>query len=316
MSVLQGSHDDDRQLEHYLLGLLSEEETQRVDELSIVDGGVAWRLRAVENDLVDAYVRGELAEDSMRLFAAHYLLSPRRREKVLFAERFVRAVDAAAARTVPVRSPPASRWKFAAVAAGLLIVVCGALAVRDMRLGRALQEAEIQRVALERRAQALEQHLHEQRSATASTVEELARVRASQADRAASSRARSGPPAPAQAPAARTTVALVLFPLTRSAGIAPAVSVPADADRVAFELRLEVPDFPRYAATLNDPATHRIVWRSGTRTATSAGDRPAVSIAVPASVLKSQTYAFELTGVPASGDAEVVGNYVFRIVRP
>jgi hypothetical protein len=52
------SSSDDEQLVRYLLGLLPDEEAERLDELSIADDELAWRLRAVEDDLVDAYVTG------------------------------------------------------------------------------------------------------------------------------------------------------------------------------------------------------------------------------------------------------------------
>jgi hypothetical protein len=57
------------------------------------------------------------------------------------------------------------------------------------------------------------------------------------------------------------------------------------------------------------------VWRSNRITARTAGDVPTVSVIVPASVLKAQHYSLELDGVSAAGGAEVVGTYVFRMVR-
>lgn len=81
---------EDGELECYLLGLLPEEDTERVEELSIVDDEVASRLRVLEDDLVDAYVRGDLASDVKARFEAYYLLTERRRQKVEFARRLRR----------------------------------------------------------------------------------------------------------------------------------------------------------------------------------------------------------------------------------
>src|SRR4029079_9203309 len=67
----------DRHLTRYVLGLLPDEEAERLDEQSIMDDEVAARLRSVENDLVDAYVcgtlEGELLEpfEPLDLGAAH-----------------------------------------------------------------------------------------------------------------------------------------------------------------------------------------------------------------------------------------------------
>jgi hypothetical protein len=77
-------------LVHYLLGLLPEEDAERLDELSIADDDVASRLCATENDLIEAYVRGTLAGDTLQRFESFYLASPRRHEKVMIARRRLR----------------------------------------------------------------------------------------------------------------------------------------------------------------------------------------------------------------------------------
>ena len=81
---------DDGVLTRYLLGSLPSEESERVDELSFADDEFALRLDAVENDLVDAYARGDLSGDALQQFQNFYLSSPRRREKVDFARALLR----------------------------------------------------------------------------------------------------------------------------------------------------------------------------------------------------------------------------------
>jgi hypothetical protein len=104
-------------------------------------------------------------------------------------------------------------------------------------------------------------------------------------------------------------------PQTRAVGPIAALTVPPGTDRVTFDLRLESDRFPRYEAALKDPATSRIVWRSGGLTATSRGDVPSVSVPVPGRLLKPQHYSIELSGRAAAGTAQVVGTYAVRIVR-
>src|SRR5262245_44684608 len=87
---------DDAHLTSYLLGLLPDEEAQRLDQASIADDETASRLRVVENELVDAYVRGMLAGEQLERFESHYLVSARRRENVQFATGFLSAVERAA----------------------------------------------------------------------------------------------------------------------------------------------------------------------------------------------------------------------------
>lgn len=77
----------DERLVDYLLGRLSDEEAQPIDERSIADEEFVWRLRDVENDLIDAYVRGLLTGETCRRFQTVYMASPRRRARVMFARR-------------------------------------------------------------------------------------------------------------------------------------------------------------------------------------------------------------------------------------
>jgi len=89
---------DDQELERYLLGLLSEQDEERLDQASIEDDSVASRLRLAEDDLIEGYVRRTLGQETLRRFEAYYLASVRRRERVAFAARFLGAVDRAAGR--------------------------------------------------------------------------------------------------------------------------------------------------------------------------------------------------------------------------
>ena len=288
MSLSDRSGHDDQQLVWYLLGLLPEEDAEQLDELSISDDEVAWRLRAVENELVDAYVAGTLTGETLERFESVYLSSERRRQKVKFAGSFLGAVDrqaapapadAGARRDVirPIRqaqdsgSPKAvpsyervaprarAAWGLAAAAA-LLLVACGALLFQEGRLRNGLNEAQTRSAALDRRARELEQQLADQRTANAETARELERVRESMAALAQESAA----PRPRdRASVPSLTTALVLLPQTRAVGPIASLTVPEGMDRVTFELRLESNEFPRYEVALKDPATNQIVWRSG-----------------------------------------------------
>ena len=77
---------DDERLMHYLVGSLDDGETERFDELSIADESFATRLRAVEDDLVDAYVKGELSADVRDRFESRYLSTQVGRDKIRFAQ--------------------------------------------------------------------------------------------------------------------------------------------------------------------------------------------------------------------------------------
>ena len=124
---------DDDLLRRYLVGSLGEEEAERLDELSVTDDEVALRLRAVENDLVDSYARGELSGEMLRRFESAYLSSPQRREKVQIAKALASRESVAAASHVSAfSSPHMTRW---AIAASIIAVTAAGYLLFEPRQG-------------------------------------------------------------------------------------------------------------------------------------------------------------------------------------
>jgi hypothetical protein len=315
----------DAQFVRYLLGLLTEEEAERVDELSIADDDIAWRLRAAENDLVDAYVRGSLNDTDRARFERVYLVTPKRRDKVRFAKSLLSSIEPDAARPAPmVAAPapptvlswpqrffaqPAPGWALAA-AATLFLVLSGALLMQTSRLRNDVGTLETERASADQRVQVLQQQVDAQRAAATETGHELERLRTQLLE--ANQR---GNAEPRGASLLAGAVALLLTPQTRSSGVMPSVAVRPGADGVSFALLLESNDFPRYQVALKDPATSAILWRSERVPAGTLNHAPAVSVIVPARLLKAQHYALELSGVRAAGAADVVASYVGRVVQ-
>ena len=295
----------DRQLVRYLLGLLSDDEAERVDRLSVASDEVAWRLRIAEDDLVDAYVRGTLDAEAIERFESFYLSTERRRQKVTFARTFVAAIDrtGGSSKSPSLRRPTVPRsWKvWRLVAAAAMLLVAG-LALREyLRLRTDLTVAQSVSAGLSNRARELERQLNDAREADAETARQLESIRARGSAQALS----SSPPA----------IALVLLPQTRSVGPIATVAVPDGVSVVELELQLESNDFARYQAVLKDPGTNRIVWRRDRIMVRAGGRTPRAALGIPAGVLKPQHYSLELNGTNASGDAEVAGSYVFQVVR-
>src|SRR6266487_2309017 len=137
MAQIEPAPGDDS-LTAYLLGSASERDTEWLDELCIADDSLASRLSAVEHDLVDAFVNGELSGDVLERFRARYLTSPALREKVAFAEALASqpaAADAKAADAVVQGAPRARRaaaWALAAAA--VLLLATGYFAIENARL--------------------------------------------------------------------------------------------------------------------------------------------------------------------------------------
>ena len=303
---------NDKQLIDYLLGLLPEDEAERLDEASIADDAFAARLRDVENDLVDAYIVGALSQARRTEFEAFYLASPRRREKVEFARRFLTAVDraAASAAPAPVTVRPLRYISWWQVAAAVLLVACGVLTFENLRLRTAMNDTAQKLASSAQRERAVTRQLEEARAAIVQPPVVSAPAAAATLEKSPPLVARGSDPAPARVP-----VAIVLLPQTRSVGPLPTVAVARGADRVAFELRIEMNDFDRYEVALKDPITNRTLWRSGKLSASSHDGAFAVRVGLPARLLEKQRYVFELSGIADAGQAEVSGNYVFQVDR-
>src|ERR1039457_904643 len=77
--------NDEILLRRYFLGDLPKEERARLEDRYLVDVELFEELLAAENDLIDAYVRGELTEAETQQFEMEYLKSPERRDRLDFA---------------------------------------------------------------------------------------------------------------------------------------------------------------------------------------------------------------------------------------
>ena len=297
---------DDQHLLRYLLGDLPVEEAERLDELSITNDDIAWRLREIENDLVDAYVRSELQGETLQQFKNFYLSSTRRRERVGFAEglRRFQSTKSAASDSASVRSGRGlSRWSLFAtpggalrfgitVAALLVVLVTGYLLLDDMRLRREMNGTRGQHNAIEQRNRELENELGQQRASNSEALKKTENTPGSQLK----------------------TVSMLLPPPTRGLSSLKTVTVHSDTGFVVLLLELESADSPQYVVSLRDPVTNNAVWRSPEIEPISGGGIKLLSAGVSAGLLKQQNYIAEVTGMQRAGGSIVIGDYPFRVV--
>src|SRR4026209_46955 len=69
----------------YLLGELPEEQQVEIEDRAFSDKDYLASITAVENDLIDEYVRGELSIADRQRFETRFLASAERRKRVEFA---------------------------------------------------------------------------------------------------------------------------------------------------------------------------------------------------------------------------------------
>lgn len=125
-----------RLMTRYLLGELSAAEREDLEKQYFIHQQAWEELEAVENDLIDAYVKDQLSSDEKQLFESYFLRSERRRQRVEFARNLMdsklrQEIDAPC--LTPVSSSTASRtptrfsWtdarlRWAASAAALVLI--------------------------------------------------------------------------------------------------------------------------------------------------------------------------------------------------
>jgi anti-sigma factor RsiW len=328
---------NDQLLTEYLLGELPEPDREAIDQLSVTDDEMALRLQVIENDLVDAYVRGELTGSQLEQFNAHYLASPRRRDKVAFARGLQKSLDPmaiAAQETKPPRvlreSAPAQKrgvrkgilrrylltpraWQWGMAAALLLLIATGAwLMVENRRLRNHINQAQAQRAELQQREQELQTQIAEQRDAVAEKEKELASLRGELARLEAQVLDSGEPPSPV-APTASNIVAFALTPQMRGGGQMATFAIPADADYIKLQSELEPNDFALYRAELKAQPGRESVWRSGKLRARADGKT--ITLTLRSAILKAQSYSLEIYGVSPTGASELISSYPFRVVK-
>ena len=78
----------------YLLGELSEKQQVELEDRAFQDPVLLSNITAVEHDLIDAYVAGQIRAARLERFESHFLASAERRKKVAFAKNLkdVRAI--------------------------------------------------------------------------------------------------------------------------------------------------------------------------------------------------------------------------------
>src|SRR5215510_11644293 len=102
----------------YLLGELPEEQQVAIEDRAFSDQEFMASITSVENDLIDEYVRGEMAETDRRRFESRFLASESRRKRVEFARALARFLDETRVTERETRTVSATRssWRDALAA--------------------------------------------------------------------------------------------------------------------------------------------------------------------------------------------------------
>jgi hypothetical protein len=331
---LKQTEINERMMIRYLLGDLSEQEQVQLEERYFTDDDCFQQLLALEDELIDDYVRGELAAGDRKLFEQRFLASPERRQKVEFAQ--------ALKQTLPL--PPKSSWWQAlwrfvqrqwlsllaflrmvfaeersilayALAAGVLILLLGGswLFVETFGLRAQLQKLEAERMTWLQQDRELQQQITQQREQNRQLSEQLESER---------SQRRTSEQELAKSPSTEPVMlSFVLMPSSASRGTTgkgegqKVLNISPAARTVQLQLDLDAGgEYKSYRAALRTLDGEEL-WSQDMLRASRTDAGKAVFLKLPAAVFREDDYILILKGIAASGDWEEVGSYVFSVVK-
>lgn len=274
--------DDEARLVEYLLGQAAPDEQTRIEQRYLSDPDFHAEVQAAERDLIDQYVRGEIADPST--FETHFLSSPSRREKVAFA----RALMHSSARGAAVREHASPRHREWQLAAAIVVLLAGGWWLVSNRQP-------------------------ENRGLPAPGQQASSDIGASDS-RAGETRPAPAQPEPAEprpGPAPSLVATLILTPgLTRGPEEAPLLIV-GDNVQIRLQLELEATGYQRYRAAIRT-ADGVEIWSEDRLVPERLNGGQVVTFTVPADRFADEDYTVRLSGITPSSDAEEAGGYYFR----
>jgi len=319
--------DNEKLISRYLLGELPEEQQVEIEDRAFSDREYLASITAVENDLIDEYVRGELSAHARQRFESRFLASAERRKRVEFAKA-LRTVTSES--TAPERKlvQPATTWswreslyafinglnpaaRLAFVAATILVVVGVAwLFVATLRLRSQVTQLQAEKQssrqnlqqaldAERKRNEELNARLNEEKQQREQTDESLRQL-------TETPEAKNPAPPPVIA-------SLTLLPgLSRGGGEKPNLDLANDARVVRLNIGIDPEEqYKTFAVELRTLAGRHVWNRENLAARTRRGTR-AVGLTLPATVLKPGEYELRLRGLTEGGGADV-GFYYFTV---
>lgn len=301
-------------IRQYLLGALAQDERRDLEDQYFSDTETFDELVAIENDLIDSYVRQELSSFEGEQFETQYLNSPRRKDRLEFARSIDRACRESFV-TASTRRPFSSRFgihvfskaypilQWASVAAALILAAAGSwLIFQNYQLRMQLQEARKQSLSV----QAQVGHQQEQPRPQGPTL-----------DLHDASRSQTPPNTDVATLEPSTQPALIFTP---SSGVErgaersqKALAIPPNVSSVILRLPLSRDTYVKYQAELQTVEGRTIQTTKGLTSRKSSG-QAVVLFRVLSKRLATGDYVVMLSGTDADGKVEDVEAYSFRTV--
>lgn len=281
--------------ERYLLGQLSDAEAEELEKRYFADDALFAELEAVETDLLDEYVRGELDSEERAAFEGLLATSPSLKSRVASASSLHRVLDSREAAS-PSTSRPRNPLPTLAAAAVLLAALGSALAWQTMSARRRLDRLETERGALQSENRRLAGELEGARAGS----------------RAATARG-SEEARPVTPGLTGDLVGFVLSEeLLRGAGAPNDLRVPPGAKAILLEVPVESRPGQRYRVVIEDPSGGAVLEQRGL---TAVRRKPGTFVLVPVSreSLPAGDYVVKLSRQRSPAGFEEVSELAFRV---
>lgn len=320
--------NNEKLIAQYLLGELPEEQQVEIEDRAFADKEYLASITAVENDLIDEYVRDEMSETQRRRFESRFLASAERRKRVAFAKAFAGVTSAApvvATAPRPVVAQKAVSWRESleayirglvpiprfAMGVAMVVLLGGSISLLSEMLRLRSQITHLQAENQSRQNEMQRQFESERRRSEELTAR-LNQEKQQREQTDESLRQLSETP---ETPAPKPIIAsLILLPgISRGAGDKPRLVLPSDARLVRLNIGIEPEEpYKTYAVELRT-VSGRAVWNRENLTARDRRGARAIGLTVPATAVKPGEYELRLKGVTDGGATEDVGFYYFTV---
>ena len=312
---LAGEIQDAAQRTRFLLGGGTEAERERLEAEFFADDDAFQQMIAAEDDLIDAYARGELTDSERRQFEQRFMNSSAGRERVCFARAFVAVTPQTAPAVAPVTTPAPGffasifgnttglRVAFAALAIAVLIGFPWLLVERS-RLNRELVELREQHARLSQQAEALQRSVAAEKLKNTETL-----AVAGNQDTKPNANTDSGTTYVAEV----RNVVFDVKPGATRGGAGNTLRVSKNAKSIRLRLGLEAESSREEYRAVIETAEGRAVKSFEFKVASGSHDRVSLPV-LSARELRAGDYVVTLSGKQPDNTFERVASYSFRVV--
>lgn len=309
----------------FFLGEMSEDERGAFEAAFVADEGLFEQARAVEDELVEAYVRGTLAPVEREKFERCFLTSARRRGRVEFTRAMLgrlagQSGETATKATAVTMAARPSVWDsivglfrtpqlaYGAAFALLALIVGGWLLLRSPNRPELARQATPTPTAQPTRNE------HSQSNENANShVESPSNTNASPTPKPGTPDANQNqqpPKTPKRLEDVSTPVLALFAGGVRGGGKIPELNLPPSASGARLQLHLESQDYQTYRAEVVDPDGKRVFRSRGLKARNSV-----INLYVPARSLARGDYLIKLSGLNPQNEMESVADYALRVNR-